>query len=184
MKHPEPYQPPGALYGLMARFAKPTQMVAAAEAARDAGYKRWNCYSPYPVPGAWEAMGHKSPMSKLTLIGGIVGCILGFSFITWTQVIAYPWNIGGRPTFSWPAFIPPTFETTILFAGLTACFGMFLVNRLPEPYHPVFNAPGFERASQDRYFLVIEATDPAFDLTATASFLRGLGAEEVTEVES
>ena len=184
MKHAEPYQPPGALYGLMARFAKPTQMVAAAEAARDAGYKRWNCYSPYPVPGAWEAMGHKSPMSKLTLIGGIVGGLIGFGMQYYAAVVDYPWNIGGRPTFSWPAFIPPTFETTILFAGLTACFGMFLVNRLPEPYHPVFNAPGFERASQDRYFLVIEATDPAFDVIATASFLRGLGAEEVTEVES
>ena len=173
-----------APYGVMARFAKPTQLVAAAEAARDAGYLRFNCYSPYPVPGAWEAMEHKSPMSKLVLVGGVAGGLLGFGFITWTQVWAYPWNIGGRPLFSWPAFIPPTFETTILFGGLTAAIGMFLVNGLPEPYHPVFNAPGFERASQDRYFLVIEATDPAFDLIATASFLRGLGAEEVTEVES
>ena len=171
------------LHGLMAEFDDPEKLVAAAEATRDAGYARMNCYSPYPVPGAWEAMGHKSPMSRLVLLAGITGCLLGFGFITWTQVIDYPWNIGGRPTFSWPMFIPPTFETTILFAGLTAAFGMLLVNGLPRPYHPVFNVPSFVRASKDRYFLVIEATDPKFDPADTSSFLQGLGPIEVNEVE-
>ena len=171
------------LHGLMAEFDDPEKLVAAAEATRDAGYARMNCYSPYPVPGAWEAMGHKSPMSKLVLLAGITGCLGGFGFIVWTQVIDYPWNIGGRPTFSWPAFIPPTFETTILFAGLTAAFGMLLVNGLPKPYHPVFNVASFARASKDRYFLVIEAEDPKFDPAATSSFLQGLGPIEVNEVE-
>ena len=171
------------LHGLMAEFDNPEKLVAAAEATRDAGYARMNCYSPYPVPGAWEAMGHKSPMSRLVLIAGIAGCVLGFGFITWTQVIDYPWNIGGRPTFTWPMFIPPTFETTILFAGLTAAFGMLVVNGLPRPYHPVFNVPSFVRASKDRYFLVIEANDPKFDPADTSSFLQGLGPIEVNEVE-
>lgn len=172
-----------SMHGLMAEFDDPEKLVAAAEATRDAGYARMNCYSPYPVPGAWEAMGHKSPMPKLVLLAGIAGCLGGFGFITWTQVIDYPWNIGGRPTFSWPAFIPPTFETTILFAGLTAAFGMLLVNGLPKPYHPVFNVASFARASKDRYFLVIEAQDPKFDPSATSSFLQGLGPIEVNEVE-
>lgn len=174
---------PRGPYGLMARFDDPRQLVRAAEATNQAGYVKMNCYTPYPVPGAWEAMGHKSPMSKLVFIAGVIGCLAGFGFIVWTQMVAYPWNIGGRPTFSWPAFIPPTFETTILLAGLTACFGMFVVNGLPQPYHPVFNAPGFERASQDRYFLVIEAEDPKFDRAGTESFLWGLGPEEVEEIE-
>ncbi len=171
------------LHGLMAEFDDPEKLVAAAEATRDAGYSKMNCYSPYPIEGAWEAMGHKSPMSKLVLLGGVTGCLLGFSFITWTQVIDYPWNIGGRPTFSWPSFIPPIFETTIMFAGLTAAIGMFLVNGLPRPYHPVFNVPAFIRASKDRYFLVIEASDSNFDQTATRSFLQGLEPLEVNDVE-
>ena len=171
------------LYGLMAEFTTPTDLVAAAEAARDAGFTSWNCYSPYPVEGAWEAMGHKTPMAKLTFLGGLTGAVSSFAFITWTQVIDYPWNIGGRPTFSWPAWIPPTFETTILLAGLTAGIGMLLVNGFPQPYHPVFNVPAFVRASDDRYFLVIQSDDPKFDREATEQFLREQNPEEVNEVE-
>jgi hypothetical protein len=170
-------------HGLMAEFTSPTDLVAAAEATRDAGFTRWNCYSPYPIEGAWEAMGHKTPMSKLTFIGGLVGAVSSFAFITWTQVIDYPWNIGGRPTFSWPAWIPPTFETTILLAGLTAGIGMLAVNGFPRHHHPVFNVPAFARASDDRYFLVIETGDPKFDQAATESFLRGLNPEEVSQVD-
>ncbi|HVS15157.1 MAG TPA: DUF3341 domain-containing protein [Thermoanaerobaculia bacterium] len=178
-----PTEPAGP-YGLVARFAQPAQMVRAAEAARDAGYRKMNCYSPYPIPGAWEALGHQSKVPLVTLLGGLGGCVLGFGFITWTQVVDYPWNIGGRPPFSWPAFIPPTFETTILFAGLTAALvGAIALNGLPRLYHPVFNFPSFDRASQDRYFLVIEADDPRFELARTAEFLRGLGAEEVGPVD-
>ncbi len=176
------YQSTG-LYGLMAEFDDPEKLVAAARATRDAGYIKMNCHSPFPIAGAWEAMGHKSPMSLLVLIGGIVGAVSGFGFIVWTQMIDYPWNIAGRPLFSWPAFIPPTFETTILVSGLTAAIGMFLVNGLPRPYHPVFNVPAFARASQDRYFLVIEAGDEKFDVNGTRTFLQGLGPLEVNDVD-
>ncbi|MEM6702798.1 MAG: DUF3341 domain-containing protein [Acidobacteriota bacterium] len=171
------------IYGLMAMFEDPTTLVAATEKARDEGYSKMNCYTPYPVAGAWEAIGHETPVSKITLAGGLVGCIGGFSFITWTQTVAYPWNIAGRPTFSWPAFIPPTFETTILFAGLSAAIGMILINGLPQHYHPVFNVPSFKRASSDRYFLVIESEDEKFDREATEAFLQGFNPEEVSEVE-
>lgn len=171
------------LHGMMAEFDDPEKLVAAAEATRDAGYHKMNCYSPYPIPGAWEAMGHKSPMSKMVLAGGLLGCVGGFGFITWTQVIDYPWNIGGRPLFSWPAFIPPAFETTILVAGLTSAIGMLLINGLPRFYHPVFNVPAFIRASKDRYFLVIEASDAKFDQADTRSFLQGLDPLEVNDVE-
>lgn len=168
-------------HGIMARFAEPQQLAQAAQAARAAGFTKWNCYSPYPIPGCWEAMEHKTPMSKLTFLGGLIGGASAFSFITWTQVWDYPWNIGGRPLFSWPSWVPPTFEATILCAGLTAAIGMILVNGLPRPHHPVFNGPQFERASVDRYFLVIEADDPRYD--AAAAFLSGLDPEEVSEVE-
>lgn len=171
------------LYGLAARFAEPTELVHATEEARDAGYRSFEAYTPYPVPGAWEATGHKTPMSLITLIGGLVGMTGSFAFFTWVNLVAYPLNVGGRPLFAWPAFIPPTFESTILLAGLAAGIGMLLINGLPHPYHPVFNIPQFERASIDRYFMVIEATDAKFDRAATESFLRGLGAEEVSEVE-
>ena len=176
-------QKENGIYGLMAMFADPTEMVAAVEKARDEGYRKMNCYTPYPVEAAWEAIDHKTPMSKITLAGGLAGCVLGFGFLTWTQVIAYPWNIAGRPLFSWPMFIPPTFETTILFAGLAAAIGMILVNGLPQHYHPVFNVESFKRASSDRYFLVIESEDAQFDRAGTESFLQGLGPEEVSEVD-
>ena len=171
------------LHGLMAEFATPTALVAAAEATRDAGFANWNCYSPYPVEGAWEAMGHKTPMSKLTFLGGLTGAVSAFGFITWTQVVDYAWNVGGRPTFSWPAWIPPTFETTILLAGLTAGIGMLAVNGFPQPYQPVFNGPEFVPASHDRYFLVSESADPKFDRAATTDFLRGLDPIGVHEVD-
>jgi hypothetical protein len=169
----------------MAEFPDPGSVVEAARRVRAAGYRKVDAFSPYPIHELSEALEfHKSKLPLLVLIGGGVGLAGGYGLQYWASVIEYPMNIGGRPFHSWVSFIPPTFETTILVAALTAVFGMLALNGLPEPYHPVFNAPGFERASQDRYFLVIEATDPAFDLTATASFLRGLGAEEVVEVES
>ncbi len=171
------------LFGVAASFADPQDLVAAAEKVYDQGYRDINTYTPYPIEGAWEAIGHhRSPMSMITLIGGVTGCLAAFGFLTWASVIDYPLNVGGRPTFSWPAWIPPTFETTILFAGLSAAIGMFLVNGLPKPYHPMFGMPGFERATQDRYVLCIEATDPKFDRSAAAELLRGFDPEEVHEV--
>ena len=122
-------------------------------------------------------------MQLFVLIGGITGCLAGFGLCYWTQVIAYPLNIGGRPFNSWPSFIPVTFETTILFAAFTAVIGMIALNGLPMPYHPVFNVPRFSRASQDGFFLAIEAADAKFDRSRTFEFLKNLGAKEVNEVE-
>ncbi len=178
-----PQETGSGLFGLMAEFETPTDIVKAAESVREAGYRSWNAYTPYPVPKLWELMEHKSPVPAMTFMGGLTGAVASFAFITWTQVVDYPWNIGGRPTFSWPAWIPPTFETTILLAGLTAGIGMLAINGFPKPYHPVFNVDAFERASQDRYFLVIKSDDPHFDRTSTESFLRELGPVEVSEVD-
>ena len=172
-----------ASYGLMAEFATPTALVAAAERARLEGYRRMDAYSPYPVEELSEALGlPRTRVPLVTLIGGILGGIGGYGLEYWTQVIAYPMNIGGRPFHSWPHFIPVTFETTVLGAALSCFVGMWVMNNLPQPYHPVFNVPAFARASRDRFFLCIEATDPKFDRQATERFLGSLHAVGVSEV--
>lgn len=176
-----PYDP--EIFGLLAEFDDPKRLVKAAEGVYEAGYRRLNTYSPYPIAGAWEAIGHhRSPMSLIVLLGGLTGLVGSFLFITWVNVVAYPLNVGGRPLFSWPAFIPPIFESTILIAGLSAAIGMFLVNGLPRPNHPVFNVPSFERASQDRYFLSVESNDEHFDRAKTAELLKSFAPLEVSEV--
>jgi Protein of unknown function (DUF3341) len=180
-----PAAPTPEIYGLMAEFHEPGDVVEAAEKAYGAGYRRMDGYSPYPLEPLAEALhlGH-SRLPLLVLMGGILGCVGGFALQYWTSVIEYPLNIGGKPLNSWPAFIPPTFETTILLAALTAVFGMLALNGLPEPYHPVFNVPSFALATRDRFFLCIEATDPRFDRQATRRFLEGLpGVSGVSEVE-
>lgn len=173
------------LHGVMAQFDTADEYVAALRKVRAAGYTQFDGYSPLPLHAATEAMGlEKNPMSLMVLIGGILGGLGGFGLATWVSVLAYPINIGGRPLFSWPAFIPPVFETTVLLASLTAVFGMIAINGLPLHYHPVWNVPSFARASVDRFFVCIEATDPKFDLATVKSFLAGLGSQEVSEVES
>jgi hypothetical protein len=168
----------------MAEFEGPTEVVEAARRVHEAGYKKVDAYSPYPIEELAEALGHHhSWLPLLVLLGGIAGCIAGYSLQFWSAVIAYPLNIGGRPIHSWPAFIVPTFETTILFAAGTAVLGMLALNGLPEPYHPVFNVPQFARASKDRFFIVIEARDPQFDPDRTWSFLTSLGPRSVSEVD-
>lgn len=143
-----------------------------------------DAYSPYPVEELSEAIGfHRNRLPLLVLIGGIVGCVGGFSLCYWASAIAYPLNIGGRPLNSWPAFIPVTFECTILVAAFAAVFGMLALNGLPQPYHPVFNVERFELASRNHFFLCIEAKDPRFDTEATRAFLLSLGPSEVTDVE-
>ena len=177
---------PGAprVYGVMAEFTTPDEIVAAALAVREAGYVRIDAYTPYPMETVVEALDlPRSKMPLVVLAGGITGALTGFFLSYVTQVFIWPWNIGGRPYNSWPAFIIPTFECTILFAAISAVVGMCILNGLPQPYHPVFNVPGFDRASNDRFFLVIEATDPKFEVDGVRRFLSGLNPCEVTEVE-
>jgi len=173
------------LYGLMAEFHAPGDVVAAARAVHEAGYEKVDAYSPYPIEELAEALHFPhSRLPLLVLLGGIAGLIGGYSLQYWVSVIEYPMNVGGRPFHSWPAFIVPSFETTILFAALTAVLGMLALNGLPEPYHPVFNVPSFALATRDRFFLSIEATDPKFDETGTRAFLESLpGVTSVAEVE-
>lgn len=172
------------VYGLMAEFTDATALVAAAERAHKEGYRRVDAYSPFPIEELHHALG--SPHSKLpmiVLVGGLLGCIGGFLLQYWAATTAYPVNVGGRPLNSWPAFIPVTFETTILVAALSAVLGMLALNGLPMPYHPVFNVERFALASRSRFFLVIEAADKRFDLDATRRFLETLGPREISKVD-
>ena len=172
-----------AVYGLMAEFETPTELLEATRRAYAEGYRRMDAYSPFPVPELPEALGvHKDHVSLITLTGGILGGGTAYLLQWWINTIAYPLNIGGRPYHSWPSFIIVTFEMTVLFAGLAAVFGMFALNGLPLPHHPVFNVKEFEKASRDRFFLCIEAVDPRFDLSATRSFLDGLSPIRIAEV--
>ena len=173
------------IYGLMAEFDNATALVEAAERTHAAGYKRVDAYSPFPIEELHHALG--APPSRLPLIvllGGVAGCIGGYSLEYWASAIAYPINIGGRPLNSWPAFIPVTFETTILVAALSAVLGMLALNGLPMPYHPVFNVDRFALASRSRFFLCIEAADRKFDADGTRQFLESLGPREVSTVAS
>ena len=173
------------LHGLMAELLKPAHLVEAARRVHAAGYRKVDAYTPFPIEELSEALElPRSPLSKLVLAGGIVGGGAGYGLAYWTSVISYPLNIGGRPLHSWPAFIVPTFETTILFAAASAVLGMILLNRLPEPYHPVFNVPAFAAASRSHFFICIENADPKFDPAATRSFLESLpDVVSVSEVE-
>ena len=171
------------LYGVMGEFSTPEELIHAVEKVREAGYRRVNAYSPFPVEGLSEALGLKRNMVPLIcLIGGLTGGIGGFFFQYWVAVIAYPLNIAGRPLNSWPAFIPVTFELTILGAALSAVLGMLALNKLPQPHHPVFNVPRFTHASSDRFFVCIEAKDPKFHIEESARLLQELHAHHITEV--
>jgi hypothetical protein len=172
------------VYGLMAEFPTPAAVVEAAHRVHAAGYTKVEAYTPHPIEALAEALDqHHSKVPLIVLTGGLLGMIGGMALQVWASTIAYPMNIGGRPYLSLPAFIVPTFETTILGAALSAVFGMLALNGLPQPYHPVFNVPRFALASRDRYFIVIEARDQQFDLAATRRFLNDLNPSEVSEVE-
>jgi Protein of unknown function (DUF3341) len=171
-------------YGLMAEFNDPNNLVTAARRTREEGYRRMDAYTPFPVEGLAEALGfQRTRVPLLVLIGGIVGCVGGYIMQYYIAVIDYPINVGGRPLHSWPSFIVITFELTVLAAALAAVLGMLALNGLPTPHHPVFNVPRFALASRDRFFLVIEATDPRFHLEGTRHFLKSLGSREITDVE-
>src|SRR5882724_8210368 len=177
-------QPPSSLYGVLAEFNTPDELLAATRGARQAGYRQMDAYTPFPVEGLAEALGfQRTGLPFLVLLGGRVGGIGGYLMQYWIAAIDYPLNVGGRPLHSWPSFIPVTFELTILVAALAAVLGMLALNGLPMPYHPLFNVERFERASRDRFFLCIEATDPQFDRENTKRFLEGLKPNGVYEVE-
>jgi hypothetical protein len=173
------------VYGLLAEFDTPQAMVKATIAARNAGFRRMECYTPYPVEEAATALDvHRNRVPLMTLMGGIMGLTTAFTMQTWMSAISYPMNIAGRPLFSWPAFIIPAYEWTILFAGLSAAFSMIALNGLPQPYHPLFNAPNFRMgATDDKFFLCLEATDPQFELAATRALLEGSLPVSVVEVD-
>jgi hypothetical protein len=171
------------LYGLMAEFESPSELVDAARRTRQAGFRKFDAYSPYPIHELDEAMDlHDNRVSVFTLMGGLFGCAGGFGLASWVSAVALPLNIGGRPLISVPMFIPITFECTILIGGLVAAISMILMNGLPQPYHPVFNVGSFSNASRNKFFLCIESNDPHFDREQTAGFLASLNPEEVAEV--
>ncbi|HKQ76489.1 MAG TPA: DUF3341 domain-containing protein [Blastocatellia bacterium] len=169
----------------MAEFDSPTAVVDATRRAYAEGYRRMDAYTPFPVEGLAEEMRfHHTRVPLIVLLGGLAGCLGGYFLQYWIAAIYWPLNIAGRPLNSWPMFIPVTFELTVLAAALSALLGMLALNGLPHPYHPVFNVPRFALASQDRFFLCIEASDPRFDRAATRDFLESLSPREVSDVES
>ena len=172
------------IYGLMAEFDSAQALLDAARKTHQAGYKKIDAYSPFPIEGLAEEIGfHHDEVPLVVLIGGLVGGASGYLMQWWMSAVDYPLNIGGKPPHSWPAFIVITFEMTILFAGVSAVLGMLALNGLPMPYHPVFNVPRFALSTRNRFFLCIEATDPLFDVEQTRRFLERFVPRQVSEVE-
>ncbi|HEY4843690.1 MAG TPA: DUF3341 domain-containing protein [Terriglobales bacterium] len=177
--------PGSPVYGLMAEFDSAQELLAAAHKTHEAGYKKMDAYSPFPIEGLAEAIGfHKNRVALVVLICGLIGLISAYSFQYWVAVITFPVNIGGRPYHSWPSFIIVTFELTILFGGVSSMIGMLALNGLPMPYHPVFNVPEFTKASENKFFLVVFSSDPNYDAAHTRSFLEGLAPRMIAEVPS
>jgi hypothetical protein len=173
------------IYGMMAEFDSAQNLVDAAHHTHEAGYLKIDAYSPLPVEGLAEAIGfHKNNVPLVVLIGGLIGGLSGYLMQYWISAVSYPVNVGGKPYHSWPAFIVVTFEMTILFAGISAVFGMLALNGLPMPHHPVFNVPRFALATKDRFFLIVFSTDPKYSSSETRRFLESLGPRSISEVPS
>ena len=180
--HTEKTQPP--YFGLMAEFKEEEDFVQATRKARDEGYLKMDAYSPYPIEEIIDILHlHHNKLPLIVLIGGMMGGLGCYFMEYFASVIHYPLNIGGRPLHSWPSFIPPAYEITILCAAIGAVVGMLALNGLPMPYHPVFNVPEFEKASNDGFFLCVESHDPKFDLEKTHQFLESLNPVKVSRVE-
>jgi len=178
MRKPRP-----PVYGLLAEFPDRETLLAAAEQTSEAGYRSIDAYTPLPVEGLSEAIGFRhTRLPWVVFAGGFLGATAGFGMQLYASAVHYPQNIGGRPLNSWPAFIPITFELTVLGASLFAVFGLLALNGLPTPYHPLFNVDRFELASREALFLCIKSKDPKFDRAATRDFLESLGPTEVFEV--
>jgi hypothetical protein len=172
------------LHGTVVEFDDAHALIEAARRAHAAGYRRIDAYTPFPVEGLSEALGQRDMyVPWIMLAGGLIGGVGGFLFLTFCTAIDYPLNIGGRPLMAWPSFIPITFELTVLLAALSGIGGMIALNGLPQPYHPLFDAPNFQRATSDRFFLAVDASDPKFDREEVRQFLEGLGGLQVSEVE-
>ncbi len=180
-----PSLPPGDLFGALAEFATPAELYHACEGVRDAGYTRWDAHAPFPVHGLERAMGLKaSRLPWIVLVMALGGAVAGMGLQGWVSTVAYPLVISGKPFFSWPAFVPVTFELGVLGGALGAVFGMFGMNQLPTLHHPLFGSKAFERASDDGFFISIESWDPRFDSSRTVDLLRRLGAKEVELVST
>ena len=180
--HIEKQEPP--YFGLMAEFTHEEDFINATRKVRDEGYKKLDAYSPYPIEEIIDILHlHKNKLPLIVLIGGIMGGVGCYFMEYFASVIHYPMNIGGRPLHSWPSFLPPAYEITILGAAIAAVVGMLALNGLPMPYHPVFNVPEFEKASNDGFFLCIESEDANFDLEKTQKFLEALNPVKVSRVE-
>jgi Protein of unknown function (DUF3341) len=173
------------IYGIMAEFDTPSALVEAAHRTYQAGYRKIDAYSPFPIEGLAEEIGfHHDAVALVVLICGIIGGLTGYLLQYWCDAVTYPINVGGRPYNSWPSFIVITFELTILFGGISALLGMLALNGLPMPYHPVFNVPRFAMASKDRFFLIVFSSDQQYNPAATRSFLEGLQPRSISEVPS
>ena len=171
-------------HGLLAQYESPADIFHACEKVRDAGYQRWDSCTPFPVHGLDKAMGLKpSRLPWMVLLGGLFGGTFAMAFLIWVSAYEYPLNIGGKPTWSVPAFVPITFEFTVLLSCLTAFFGLWFLCRLPQLYHPAFRSKAFERVTDDKFFILIDADDPRFDLEKTRKLLEDSGATLVEEME-
>ncbi|HEY5706249.1 MAG TPA: DUF3341 domain-containing protein [Terrimicrobiaceae bacterium] len=172
-------------YGIVAEFESPEQVLAAAKRVRELGYRDLDAFTPFAVEGLAEAIGfEKTRLPLVTLLSGILGACLAYSLMWYTSVVGYPMNIGGRPFHSWPAFIPITFELTVLFAALGTAIGMLILNGLPRPHHPIFNTPHYAERSSSHFYLCVKTSDSLYNLSATSDLLRHLGAKDVWEVEA
>lgn len=174
----------GRVYGLLAEFETPDSLLAAARRVREAGYTRWDAYSPYPVHGLDRAMGLRDTrLPWIVLAAGIAGTASGILMQWWMNAIDYAFVVGGKPLFSLPAQIPIAFEVTILFSAIACVVAMFAFNGLPRFTHPAFGSARFRRVTTDRFFIAIEAADPRFDIEHTEAFLRDAGSAQVEWLE-